>query len=97
MDFEVDILYFINSGNNTIIHCDLEGKHCMSLISTKIEEPRALTVYQNDVYVSGKDKIVVLSKDGMEFKELRNSTPEVHALLLFDSSMRQLTGKTDWV
>ena len=92
MDFAADILYFINSGNNTIIHCDLEGRNCMPLISTKIEEPRALTVYQNDVYVSGKDKIVVLSKDGTQFKELRNSTPEVHALLLYDSSMRQSTG-----
>ena len=94
MDFVEDVLYFINSGNNSIIHCDLEGKNCESLNSSKIEEPKALTVYQNDVYVSSKDMIVVIRKDGMQFQELRNSTPEVHALLLYDSSMRQTTGST---
>ena len=92
MDFSDDILYFINSGNNSIMQCDLNGQNCRPVVASDIKSPKALTVYENHIYVSDTDKIVYINKDGSEFKELRNSTPDVNALLLYDKSQRQATG-----
>ena len=87
------MIYFINGGNNTIIRCDLNGNNIMHPSLPQVTEPKALTVYENHLYVSDKDKIVLINKDGSEFKELRNMTPDVLALLLYDKNLRKPIGK----
>ena len=65
----------------------------MQLSLPNITEPTALTVYENHLYISDRDKIVLVNKDGSQFRELRNATSDVHGLLLYDKNLRKLTGK----
>jgi uncharacterized protein YjiK len=89
IDFQDNKVFFINSGNQTIISCDLDGKNVKHIVNKNIKTPEALTVYKGLLYVSTEEMIVSINKDGSGFLELRDATPNVNALLLFDKAARQ--------
>lgn len=86
---EDDKLFFISSGNKTIITCDLDGNNVRNITNPNITMPEALTVYKGSLYVSADEMIVTINKDGSGYLKLRDATPNVHALLLFDKVARQ--------
>ncbi|XP_060590385.1 low-density lipoprotein receptor-related protein 1-like isoform X5 [Ruditapes philippinarum] len=92
IDFQDNQVFFINSGNQTIISCDLDGKNVKHIVNKNIKTPEALTVYKGLLYVSTEEMIVSINKDGSGYLELRDATPNVNALLLFDKAARQHVG-----
>ena len=85
-------LYFINLGNQSIIQCNLEGREVKQVVNPNITQPEALTVYKDLLYVSTEEKIVSIDKTSFgDIKQLRDATPNVNALMLYDKIQRNLS------
>jgi len=93
VDTKSDRLYFIN--NKQIIWIDIKGPSVSperNLVKhTSLEgDPEAITVHSNTIYVSIGGKIVEIHGDGNNsIGTLRESTHNVHALILYDAQTRK--------
>ncbi|XP_053386538.1 low-density lipoprotein receptor-related protein 1-like isoform X2 [Mercenaria mercenaria] len=92
VDFEDNKVFFINSGNKTIISFDFDGNNVKTIVNPNITNPEALTVNKGLLYVSTEEQIVSINKNGSGLFQLREATPNVHALLMFDKAARQKAG-----
>ena len=70
--------------------CDTVGQNARTISNVDIMRPSVLTVYKSLLYVSDGDKIVSVNKtDGSDYKLIRDSTPNVNALLIYDEQERE--------
>jgi len=88
-----DNIYFINHGDNTIHRYDLNGQSGEGgpIMKVSVDKPEALTVHEDAIYISADGKIISVSKSGKNniSKVMRDKTPDVNALRLYDSSTRK--------
>ncbi|XP_052813760.1 low-density lipoprotein receptor-related protein 1-like isoform X2 [Mya arenaria] len=94
IDTEQNRLYLIN--NKQIIWIDITTNgpqqsttqiNLMKQLSLP-GDPEAITVHKDTIYVSSEGKIVALSKNGNNQSIVREATPNVQALIMFDVQTR---------
>lgn len=70
--------------------CDTNGASCHVIKHDKITKPLALTLAPNGVmYVASNDAIYSMNKTGSSVKLLRDKTPEIEAMQVYDMDMQK--------
>lgn len=87
MDLTDDKIYFINNGKINCFNLDGHSDSSCPQLSVNVGTPEALTVHNNSIYISADGKIYSVSKSG-DSKIMRDETPHVNALLLYDTTTR---------
>lgn len=89
VDMKSNKLYWINKETKNISLCDFNGENLQELkIPSDVVDPVTITVYGQSLYVAGKDLIGQLDMNDMGFKPLRDSTPGVKAMRVYDPTGR---------
>ncbi|VDI33223.1 low-density lipoprotein receptor-related protein 1 (alpha-2-macroglobulin receptor) [Mytilus galloprovincialis] len=90
LDVKTKRLYWVNRGNNSIMTCDTDGMACRVINNTKITKPLALTLTADGrLYVANDDEIISMTTTGDNYLLLRDKTPEIEAMQVYDMDMRK--------
>ncbi|WAR10070.1 LRP1-like protein, partial [Mya arenaria] len=82
---------FEAEGNHVLWRAGMDGYEITQILKNlhnPSSDPEAITVHKDTIYVSSEGKIVALSKNGNNQSIVREATPNVQALIMFDVQTR---------
>ena len=90
LDTKLKQLYWVNRGNNSVMSCDTEGLSCGLINNSQITKPLSLTLLSSGIlYVANNDAIIRINTTGDNYQLLRDKTPEIEAMQIYDTNARQ--------